>query len=105
MEVPRLGVESELQLPAYTAAPATRDLSFVCHLHHSSQQRWSLNPLSKARDQTQILMDSSRIRFCCPLMKTPYLFILKRANESENKQKASGLYGFISQLLLTGQNI
>lgn len=27
MEVPRLGVELELQLPAYTIAAATRDLS------------------------------------------------------------------------------
>ena len=33
MEVPRLGVESELQLLAYTTAIATRDLSYVCDLH------------------------------------------------------------------------
>ena len=31
MEVPRLGVKSELQLPAYTAATATWDLS---HIHN-----------------------------------------------------------------------
>ena len=30
MEVPRLGLESELQLPAYTTATATRDLSHIC---------------------------------------------------------------------------
>ena len=30
MEVPRLGVELELQLPAYTTATATPDLSHVC---------------------------------------------------------------------------
>ena len=35
-EVPRLGVESELQLPTYTTATATQDLSYVCNLHHSS---------------------------------------------------------------------
>ena len=35
MEVPRLGVESELQLPAYTTATATPDPSHVCNLHHS----------------------------------------------------------------------
>ena len=35
MEVPRLGVESELQLPAYTIATATPDLSHVFDLHHS----------------------------------------------------------------------
>ena len=36
MEVPRLGVESEPQLAAYTTATATLDLSHVCNLHHSS---------------------------------------------------------------------
>ena len=30
MEVPKLGVESELQLPAYTLATAMWDLSCVC---------------------------------------------------------------------------
>ena len=62
MEVPRLGVESDLQLPAYTKATATLDLSHVCNLHHSSQQHQILNPLSKARDRTRILMDPSRVR-------------------------------------------
>ena len=38
MEVPRLGVESELQLPAYTTATATRDPSCICNLYHSSRQ-------------------------------------------------------------------
>ena len=56
MEIPRLGVESELQLPAYTTATATLDPSHICDLHRSSQQRWILNPLSEARDQTRILM-------------------------------------------------
>ena len=36
MEVLRLGVESKLQPPAYTAATATWDLSHVCNLHHSN---------------------------------------------------------------------
>ena len=39
MEVPRLGVESELQMLAYTTAPATQDPSHAFHLHNSSQQR------------------------------------------------------------------
>ena len=52
MEVPRLGVESELQLLAYTTATATWDPSRICDPHHSSQQRWILNPLSEARDGT-----------------------------------------------------
>ena len=49
MEVPRLGVESELQLPAYTTATARSDLSFVFDLCHSSRQHWILNPLSEAQ--------------------------------------------------------
>ena len=36
MEVPRLGVELELQLPAYARATGTPDSSRVCDLHHSS---------------------------------------------------------------------
>ena len=50
MEVPRLGVELELQLPAYTTATAKQDPSHICNLHHSSWQCWILNPLNEARD-------------------------------------------------------
>ena len=50
MEVPRLGVESELYPPAYTRASATPDPSRVCNLHHSSRQCRILYPLSKVRD-------------------------------------------------------
>ena len=63
MEIPRREVESELQLQAYTTATATPDPSRVCDLHHSSWQHWVLDPLSKARDQTHILMDTSWIGF------------------------------------------
>ena len=38
MEVPRLGVESELWPLAYARATATPDPSRVCNPHHSSQQ-------------------------------------------------------------------
>ena len=48
MEVPRLGVELELQIPGYTTATATPDPSRFRDLHHSSQQ--CCFPLSKARD-------------------------------------------------------
>ena len=63
MEVPRLGVESELQLPSYTTATATQDPSRVCDLHHSSGQCRILNPLSEARDGTLNLIVTSRIHF------------------------------------------
>ena len=53
MEVPRLGVELELQLPACTTTTAMPDLTRVCDLYHSSWQCWILNPLmSRARDRT-----------------------------------------------------
>ena len=35
MEGPRLGVKSQLQLPAYATATATQDPSHVYDLHHS----------------------------------------------------------------------
>ena len=59
MEVSRLGVESELQLPADTTAKARQDLNHIYKLQHSWQQCRILNPLSKARNWTCILMDSS----------------------------------------------
>ena len=61
MEVPRLGVKSEMQLLAYTTATATVDPSHICDVHHSSQKHRILNPLSEARDQTHDLMDTSRV--------------------------------------------
>ena len=59
MEVPRLGIESEPQLLAYTTGTATLDPSCVHDLHHSSQQHQVLNPLIEARDRT--MSDTSRI--------------------------------------------
>ena len=61
MEVPRLWVKLELQLLAYTTAMTTWDPSCTCDLHHSSRQCQILNPLSKARDWTHILMDTSQV--------------------------------------------
>ena len=72
MEVPRLGVELELQLPAHARATAMPDPSCVCNLHHSSRQRWILNPLSEARGRTHHLMVPSQIRFHCATMGTPF---------------------------------
>ena len=61
MKVPRQVVKLKLQLPAYATATATWGLSPICDLHCSSQQCRILNHLSEARDQTHILMDTSRV--------------------------------------------
>ena len=57
MEVPRLGVELELQLAAYATATATLNPRLICNLRHSLQQGQILNPLNRAWDQTRILID------------------------------------------------
>ena len=64
MEVPRLGVESELQLPAFKTATATSDPSRISDLHHTSRQCQMLNPLTEARV-------TSWICFCWTIMGTP----------------------------------
>ena len=56
LEVPRLGGQLELQLPA----TATPDPNCICKLHHPLRQCQILNPLCKARDWTHILTDASR---------------------------------------------
>ena len=61
MEVPRLGVKSELQLLAYTTTTATQDPSHICDLHRILWQHQILNPLSEAKDRTCILMDPSQV--------------------------------------------
>ena len=73
MEVPRLGMESELQLLPYTTSTAMWDP--VCICDHSSRQCWMLDPLSEARDWTCILMDTSRICFHCTTMGAPHNFV------------------------------
>ena len=71
MEVPWLGVELK-QLLAYATAIAALDPSRVCDLHHSSPQCWIPNPLSKARDGTQVLMDIVRFINHWATMGTPW---------------------------------
>ena len=61
MEVPNLRIESKLKLLAYTTATAILDPSCLCDLPCSLQQCQILNPLSEARDQTHVLMDTSQI--------------------------------------------
>ena len=61
MEVSKLGVQWELQMPNFTTT--TQDPSHVCDLYHSSQQHQILNTLSRARDRTCILMNTSRVHY------------------------------------------
>ena len=76
MEVPRPGVQLELQPLAYATAIAMQDPSRVRDPHHSSWQRWILNPLSEARDRTHNPVVPSWIRFCCATTGTPTLTVL-----------------------------
>ena len=77
MEVPRLGVNSELQWLVCTTVTAIRNQSRVCNLNHSSQQCWILNPLDEARDQTPILVDTSWVPYHWTTMGTPWSSTLK----------------------------
>ena len=70
MEVPRLGVQLELQLPAYTTATEMQDPSRVCDLHHSSWQCWSLNPLSEPGSNLHP-HEHSRVRYRWATVGTP----------------------------------
>ena len=54
-EVPRIEVESELQLKAYTTAITMPEPSHICNPHQI------LNPLREGRDRTGILMDTSQV--------------------------------------------
>ena len=92
MKVPRLGVESELQLPACSTATATWDLRYVCDLHCSSWQRQILNPLSEAGDGTGILMDTDQIHnLLSHNRNSPNCFILMSPEQSTEPSPDLGL--------------
>ena len=58
---------------ATATATATQDPSWVCDLPHSSRQCWILNPLSEARDQTHILIDTCQVHYHWATVWTPSL--------------------------------
>ena len=95
MEVPRLGVQSELQLPAYTTATAMQDPSRLCDLHPSSPQRRILKPPSEARDRTRNLMVPSWIHF---LWKAG-LYLPRDVREEEGQGLRKGLQRVRKKLL------
>ena len=55
----------------HSRSKAMQDPSWICDLHHRSEQSRILNPLIKARDQTCILMDTNQIRFHWATTGTP----------------------------------
>ena len=63
MEVPKLGVKSEL----------TQNLSRICDLHHSSWQCQIPSPLSEVKDQIRILINTSQIASTVPQQELLYL--------------------------------
>ena len=97
MKVPRLGVKSELQLPAYAEATATQDPSHICDPHRRSRQRRILNPLSEARHQTRVLTDTSQIHYHWAMMGTPGNYIL--INSLEDSGAGVPWHGRSSYLL------
>ena len=95
IEVSRLGLKLELQLPAYTIGTATQDPSHICNPYHASQQYWILNPLSKAKDWTRIFMDTSRVCYHWATTET-LKFSFKRVSSSDT-MKAQGDYFQVAQ--------
>jgi len=92
MEIPRLGVELELQLPGYSTA--TPDMSHICDLCHSLLQCQVLNPLGEARDQSRIFIET--------------IWVLNLLSNNGNSQEiyfnkiSSVKDGYISQLYILG---
>ena len=76
MEVPGSG-QIIVTAASLDTTTATRDPSHVCNLHPSSQQHWILNPLSEARDQTHIFMDTSQVRYRWATAGSPDLTIFR----------------------------
>ena len=81
IEVPRLGVKLELQLPVDSTNTATWEPSCICDLQHSSQQCQILNPLSEAKGWTCVLMDTSQVHYHWAATGTPTLNFKKEKEE------------------------
>ena len=63
--------QAKVQLLAFATATAMQNPNHIFDLHHSSRQCWILKPLSKARDQTQVLMDTSQVHNLLSQKGTP----------------------------------
>ena len=77
MHIGTTTVENSMEIPQKTKNRINIWSSHVCDLHHISRQRHILNPLSKARDWTLILMDTSRIHYHWATTGTPNMCIFE----------------------------
>ena len=65
------GVKSELQLPVYTTATALGIWAMAAAYTTAHGNAGIPDPLSRARDQTHFLMDTSWVHYCWATMGTP----------------------------------
>ena len=63
VEVSRLGVKVGATAAGLHHRHSNAKTNLVCDLYHSSRQHWILNPLSKARDPTHVLMDTNLVHY------------------------------------------
>ena len=75
-EVPRLGVKSELQLPAYITATARPDPSHIAAYTTAHGNTQILSPLSKTRDRTASSWILVGFFTAGATTQTPFLYIL-----------------------------
>ena len=96
VEVPRLGVESELQLPAYTMATATEDLSHICDLHCNSQQCWIPYPPAPSGNLLSTLSPLFTISLNFNLLMIPCLkhFLQMSSVFKKKKEKTTQSHTF-----------
>ena len=90
VEVPRLGVKFELQLPA--CATATQDQSQVWDLHHSLRQHQILHPLSEAGDQTETSWLLVRFVPTVPHGNSSYIYFCFVPLECKHHKNIYGLF-------------
>ena len=83
-------VKLELELPADTTTTATWDPRHVCDLHHSSQQHWIPDPLSKAGIEATSSRILVRYNVAAPQQELPQtLVFIMRLSLYDYQAKAS----------------
>ena len=93
IEIPRPGIEWEMQPQAYTTATAMPDLSCICEPHQI------LNPLSEARDLNLILTDTVKFLTGRARTKTPsFFFALSLSSSFFNMGWGSSIVTAVAQV-------